>query len=213
MSTSKTTKTRKVARHHHQKAELRERILVTARELILRIGFAELTIRKLAEAIGYAPGTIYLYFESRDEIVREICRRGFAEMFEHMKSVAGLADPGKRLAALLRAYADFALQNPETYRLLFMEDPRFTGEMFRSAPLERHDGPGWQAFGAFVNALRDLKRARKVARPEDENVLAEVLWTGVHGVVSLKLIYPAFPASSVDVLVNKMIQALMKGLR
>jgi hypothetical protein len=40
-----------------------------------------------------------------------------------------------------------------------------------------------------------------------------VLWTGVHGVVSLKLIYPAFPTNSTEVLVNKMIQTLLNGLR
>ena len=64
-----------------------------------------------------------------------------------------------------------------------------------------------------MRALRDLKQIGKVARAEDENLLAEVLWTGVHGVVSLKLIYPAFPTNSIEVLVNKMIQALLNGLR
>jgi hypothetical protein len=66
----------------------------------------------------------------------------------------------------------------ETYRLSFMEDPKFTEEMFRSAPLEREGGPGWQAFDAVMKALRELKESGKVARTEDENLLAEVLWTG-----------------------------------
>jgi len=125
----------------------------------------------------------------------------------------GVVDPRERLAALLRAYANFAANNPETYRLSFMEDPKFTEEMFRSAPLEREGGPGRQAFAAVVKALRDLKQSGKVGRSEDENLLAEVLWTGVHGVVSLKLIYPAFPTNSTEVLVNKMIQTLLNGLR
>jgi AcrR family transcriptional regulator len=213
MSSTKTKKIRRVARHDQQKSELRERILATARELVLRKGFAELSLRKLADAIGYAPGTIYLYFKNRDEIVRQICLRGFAELFEQMKSVADVVDPRERLAALLRAYANFAVNNPETYRLSFMEDPKFTEEMFRSAPLEREGGPGRQAFAAVVKALRDLKQSGKVGRSEDENLLAEVLWTGVHGVVSLKLIYPAFPTNSTEVLVNTMIQTLLNGLR
>lgn len=213
MSSPKTKRIRNVARHDQQKSELRKRILATARELVLRKGFAELSIRKLADAIGYAPGTIYLYFRDRDEIVRELCLRGFAELFEQMKSAAHVVDPRERLTALLRAYANFAVNNPETYRLSFMEDPKFTEEMFRSAPLEREGGPGWQAFAAVVKALQELKQSGKVARAEDESLLAEVLWTGVHGVVSLKLIYPAFPANSTEVLVNKMIQTLLNGLR
>ena len=211
-SSLRTKKIRSVARRDEQKAELREKIFAAARELVLRKGFAELSIRKLADEIGYAPGTIYLYFKNRDEIVREICVRGFAELFERMKSAAEVVDPHARLAALLRAYADFAVNHPETYRLSFMEDPKFTEEMFRSAPLEREGGPGWQAFSAVVKAVRDLKACRKLTRSENENLLAEVLWAGVHGVVSLKLIYPAFPTNSTEILVKKMINTLLSGL-
>ena len=63
-----------------------------------------------------------------------------------------------------------------------------------------------------MKALRDLKQSGKLAGGEDETLLAEVLWTGVHGAVSLKLIYPAFPTNSTEVLVDKMIHTLLNGL-
>jgi len=213
MSSTKRKQIRSVARRDEQKAELREKILAAARELVLSKGFADLSIRRLADEIGYAPGTIYLYFNNRDEIVREICIRGFAELFEKMKFAGDVAEPKARLAALLRAYADFAINNPETYRLSFMEDPKFTKELFRSTPLEREDGAGRRAFSAVVKALRDLKTCGDLASSEDENLMAEVVWAGVHGVVSLKLIYPAFPTNSTEALVNKMIDTLLNGLR
>ena len=171
-----------------------------------------MSIRKLADAIGYAPGTIYLYFASRDEIIREICVRGFAQLYEAMKSAAEVKEPRQRLAGLLRAYADFAVRNSETYRLSFMEDPRFTEEVFRAAPLEGEGGAGQQAFAILVQAVRDLRPSKKVAR-EEAIKLAEVLWAGVHGVVSLKLIYPAFPTHATETLVDKMIQLLLDGFR
>ena len=206
-------RTRNVARGDDDKAELRELILTTAREVVLREGFAGLSLRKLADAIGYAPGTIYLYFKDRDELTREICVRGFAELSEEMRSAADIADPEKRLVALLHAYADFAVKNPETYRLSFMEDPKFAVEMFRSAPLEAEEGAGKQAFAAVVKAVRELKKSGRVVRKEDANLLAEMFWTGVHGVVSLKLIYPAFPTTSTKTLVDTMIRTLLTGLR
>jgi AcrR family transcriptional regulator len=213
MVSTKRKKIRSVARRDEQKAELRERILAAARQLVLRKGFAELSLRKLADEIGYAPGTIYLYFRNRDEIVREICVHGFAALFEQMKSAANIVDPQERLVALLRAYADFAVNDPETYRLTFMEDPKFTEEIFRSVPLEGEDGAGRQAFAAVVKAVRDLKKSGMIASEEEQNLLAEVLWAGIHGVVSLKLIYPAFPTNTTEVLVNKTIQILLNGLR
>lgn len=149
-------------------------------------GSGELSIRKLAEEIGYAPGTIYLYFKNRDESVREICVRGFAALAEEIMTLKNV---------LSLSYAEFAVNNPETYRLSFMEDPEFTEEMFRAAPLEAEDGAGRQAFAAVVKTVQELKRSRKLKRGEDETLLAEVIWAGVHSVVSLKLTYPAFPTT------------------
>jgi AcrR family transcriptional regulator len=190
------------SRKDEQKAELREIILSTARELVLQEGFAALSIRKLAEEISYTPGTIYLYFKDRDELVLEICVQGFAELSEELKSATDVADPLKRLVALLRAYAEFAVNSPETYRLSFMEDPKFTAEIFRRAPLDAESGAGRQAFAAVAKVVRELKKSGTISRREDENLLAEVLWAGVHGVVSLKLIYPAFPTNSTGTLVT-----------
>ncbi len=206
-------KTKTAARNDSDKAELRELILNTARKMVLENGFANLSIRKLAEKIGYAPGTIYLYFKNRDEITREICVQGFDQLFEAMKTAANIADARKRLIALAHAYADFAVNNPETYRLSFMEDPKFTEEMFRRAPLENEQGAGRQAFAAIVKAVRDLKQNGKLSVEADENLIAEMFWAGVHGVVSLKLIYPAFPTNSVETLVNKMLKTLVNGLQ
>ena len=212
MSNPKKLKKRIIARSDALKTERRENMLATARRIVLENGYAALSLRKLAAAIGCAPGTIYLYFKDRDELVREICYDGFRDLYEKMKPAASVADPEKRLAALLGAYADFAAQNPDTYRLSFMEDPQFTAEMFRAQPLDEV-GAGWQSFALLVKALEDLKQAGKLSPETDENLLAEVLWTGVHGAISLKLIYPAFPMNSLETLIDKMIETLINGLQ
>ena len=201
-----------IARNDRQKTEVRETILRAARQIVVQNGFAALSIRKLAEAIGYAPGTIYLYFKNRDALTREICLQGFAELSKQLESVA-TADPQERLVALLHAYAEFALQNPETYRLSFMEDPKFAEAIMRAAPLESEDGAGRRAFTMIVETLRDLKRSGKIRAEEDEVLLAEMFWTSVHGAVSLNLIYPAFPATPTEILVQKTITCLLEGLR
>lgn len=208
MSSSKRTN---VARSDQQKTEVRELILTAARQIVVRNGFAALSIRKLAKEIGYAPGTIYLYFENRDALTREICLQGFAELSEHLDLVIEIADPRERLTALLHAYADFALQNPETYRLSFMEDPKFAEEMMRAAPLESEHGAGRRAFTMIIKTLQDLKQSGGVRAEEDEALLAEMFWTSVHGVVSLKLVYPAFPTTPTEVLLQKTIECLLKG--
>ncbi len=202
-------KTKTAARNDFDKAELRELILTEARSLALVEGFSNLSIRKLAERIGYAPGTIYLYFKDRDDLVREICVRGFGELSENLQSAASATDARTKLAALIHAYADFAMKNPETYRLSFMENPAFAAEMMRAAPLETEGGAGRRAFAQVVGTIQELKRDRQIDNAEDENLLAEMLWTAVHGIVSLKMIYPSFPVNSVETLVNKLLETFL----
>ena len=201
-----------IARKEDQKAKLKAKILETAREMVIREGFDALGIRKLAEKIGYAPGNIYLYFAGRDEIAREICRQSFAELLAAIEPAAKVKEPLGRLKALLKSYADFAEARPETYKLAFMQDPKFNEVMFRQTAIDEEGGAGHKAFRLIANALDELKQNGKIDKRANTNQLAEVLWAGVHGVVSLKLIYPAFPATPTRTLVRTMIQTLLKGL-
>jgi AcrR family transcriptional regulator len=111
-------------RRARDKAALRERILDAARAIALSDGFAGLTMRKLAAAIEYAPGTIYLHFDSRDAIARELCLEGYRALLAALEPAAGIADPRQRLAVLARAFVGFGLEQREMYRLILMEDPK-----------------------------------------------------------------------------------------
>lgn len=114
-------------RKNRQKQALRERILDAARRIVMREGFAALSMRKIADAIEYSPATLYLHFASRDEIARALCAEGYAQLLETFVPLAQIADPAARLKAIGRAYVAFGVAHPETYRLIFMEDPSYTG--------------------------------------------------------------------------------------
>jgi len=197
-------------RRARQKAALREEILDAARTIVLRDGFDGLTMRKIAEAVEYSPGAIYLYFPSRDAIAHELCHQGFAALLEALTPAAGAVDPRERLADLGRAYVRFALERPETYRLIFMEDAKFTDAGFADEPGE--PGPGECALGLLVRAFAELKEQRRLPATADPHALAEVFWTATHGIVSLKLICRDYPVTPTDELLETMSRALLDGL-
>ncbi|MFL9868876.1 TetR/AcrR family transcriptional regulator [Paraburkholderia fungorum] len=122
-----------VERKNRQKQALRERILDAARRIVMREGFAALSMRKIADAIEYSPATLYLHFASRDEIARALCAEGYAQLLETFVPLAQIADPTARLKAVGRAYVAFGVAHPETYRLIFMEDPSYTGAALSGA--------------------------------------------------------------------------------
>jgi len=131
-----------VERKSRQKQALRERILDAARRIVMREGFAALSMRKIADAIEYSPATLYLHFASRDEIAQALCAEGYAQLLATFVPLAQIADPAERLKALGRAYVAFGVAHPETYRLIFMEDPSYTGAALGGAAAASRKGAG-----------------------------------------------------------------------
>lgn len=194
-------------RKERQRAELREQILRVAREMVVKEGFSALSMRKLAEAVEYAPATLYLHFENREAIARELCVRGFGELLAALEPGAAVAEPLERLSVMGAAYVKFGLEHPETYRLIFMEDPRLSTELFQGGT----DGAGPRSFGLLAQVFEDLRSAGRLADSADTGRLAETVWAGLHGIVSLKLTCAAFQTSAEE-LRETLMETLVHGL-
>lgn len=199
-------------RKERQKAELRQQILKAARDIVLRDGFASLTMRKIADAIEYAPGTLYLYFENRDEIAKQLCIQGYQELLDFLQPVAAIADPHDRLIAMAEGYVHFGMTHAATYRLIFMEDPKITSAALAEVPIDASDGPGIQAFQLLVSVFDDLKTNHGLVMDADSAQFAQLLWTSLHGIVSLKLTCSNFLATSAEELVKTMVRTFLAGL-
>lgn len=204
-------------RREQAREAIRQEILAVSREIITREGFAALTMRKLAEQIGYSPAAIYLHFRNRDQIAHEVSRTGYADLLAALSSaVAASTDPASRLRALCAAYVRFGLDNPQTYSLIFMEDPAYLAVVL-AHPAD--DDPGARAYGLLVDAAaaliaagRRLPKVGKPARAATAVEFAETIWAALHGIVSLKLTCPAFPTSPAEVLTPLMVESLLGTL-
>jgi AcrR family transcriptional regulator len=60
----------------------RQRIMDTAAELFLRQGYSETSLRHIAGAVGMKAGSLYYHFDSKDELLTAILRRGIAVMVD-----------------------------------------------------------------------------------------------------------------------------------
>ena len=188
-------------RKNREKQALRERILDAARRIVMREGFAALSMRKIAEAIEYSPATLYLHFENRDEIARALCSEGYAQLLASLAPVAEIVEPAARLRALGHAYIAFGIAHPETYRLIFMEDPSYTNATLTEAA-GASDEAGDAAFSLMVDSIDELKARGRLPASVEGGVWAEALWATMHGIVALKLTCPVFPRTPIDALVD-----------
>jgi AcrR family transcriptional regulator len=197
-------------RKERQRAELRDQILAAALRIIRTDGFDALTMRKIAEAIEYSPAALYLYFASRDEIAVALVRDGFGTLVRDMAPAAAIADPLERLHAIGRAYIGFAQREPETYRLMFMEDARYTAPLF-DALKHSDDDTGEAAFSFLRDTVQQLIDQGTFC-PDPADVVAGLLWAGLHGIAALKITCETYPFDgSIDGPAEMMIAALARG--
>src|SRR6516162_9679369 len=108
-------------RKSRQKESTRQEILDAARDLFVGEGYDNVSIRKIADKVEYAPGTIYLYFKDKAEILDTLCQVTFDKLRNRLEAIR--KDDGDPVGALrrgLRTYIQFGLDNPNQYILIFV---------------------------------------------------------------------------------------------
>ncbi len=159
---------------------LRDKILQEAIGIIYREGPRRITMRFLAKQLGYSAATIYLYFQNKQELLKEIALYGYGKLAVAMQHVERIEDTCEALAEMARVYIEFGLTNPQLYSLMFQE----LDMMHDLTPDE----------GKLVQYSCCLARNRYssgiesgVFRPGDPDVEAMLGWAWAHGFVQLVL--------------------------
>ena len=154
----------------------RERLIVaTARELAEQQGWDAVTTRRLAERIEYSQPVLYSHFRGKREIIGAVALEGAAEMAVAVRAAASTAhSPRERVAALARAYLDFAERNPAVYDALFQLDGGLAYAQ------EDTPEPLKDAFAALLESLGEV-----AGDGVDPGLFTEVFWASLHGLATL----------------------------
>jgi AcrR family transcriptional regulator len=173
-------------RRERERQELRVRILEAARELFAELGYEAVTLRKIADRIEYSPTALYFHFKDTETLMRELCDEDFAALAQQFKKIAREKDPIERLRQIGQAYVSFALDYPNHYRLMFMTPHPPIGASEQRGVTRGN--PEEDAY-AFLKATVAEGLAEGRFRPEleDADLLAQTVWAGTHGVVSLHI--------------------------
>ncbi|MDF0514103.1 TetR/AcrR family transcriptional regulator [Agromyces sp. H3Y2-19a] len=159
-----------MARTPQEAERFRERerlILDTTRRIAEDEGWAAVTVRRLADEIGFSQPILYRHFPGgRDEIVERLVVTGYTELATRM------ASPDDDLRHLITAYLDYARTNPALYEAMASARTSFA---FASG-----DTPE-----VLVSGFAVVERAAGGRDAHDRTVRAELLWSLLHGVSGL----------------------------
>jgi AcrR family transcriptional regulator len=199
----------------HAREGVREKILEAARELFVREGYESVSMRKIAARVGYTAMALYRHFADKEALLRELCLEDFRTLRQAMDRIASDPDPIERLRRTGRAYVDFALEYPNQYRLLFMTP------LPRTVHVEKvvAEHPEEDCYARLREMVAEGITAGRF-RPgrDDAELLSQVVWAGLHGIVSLHIIMRRAPAiawrpvrETAEVILDGLFEGLVNG--
>ena len=172
------------ARETYHHGNLAAALLDAARDMVRTHGADHLSLRAVAAVVGVSPSAAYHHFPDKDSLISGV---GEA-LFDHLADLqeAALArvtgegpDAARaRLRALGRGYFNWALEEPNLFRLMF---GGYCQMNIAAVDARRDQSRAWNL---LKNALEDLYR-HGVIRPSLRPYGEILTWSAVHGATSL----------------------------
>ena len=195
-------------RRAREKEQLRQQILLAARELFVNEGYENVSMRKIANKIEYSPTTIYLHFKDKADLLDSVCKETLLNLLNTLEQLKrDTSDPVETLRKSGRAYIEFGLKYPQDYKLTFVIRPQF------QKGLGLQEGTIGEKVFDYLRAIVSECIQQKIFRQMDVETTGQVLWSAVHGVTMLLIDFPDFPWTEKDKLVDTVIHTTIEGLK
>jgi AcrR family transcriptional regulator len=180
-------------------------LLAAAAEILETEGPDALSVRRIAAAAHVAPMGVYNHFDSKSGIIEALFIQGFERLRQALAGIADVLDPYEALREGGRRYRALALAHPKVYELMFMR----TLPAYEPSDLALQVAA--RAFDALVSAVERAMSAGVLAEAEPTET-AQIIWSNVHGWVSLELLGIGFVEDQEAVFERSCISVL-EGLR
>ncbi|OAJ75954.1 TetR family transcriptional regulator [Brevibacillus sp. SKDU10] len=113
----------------------REQIVKVARELFATQGYRAVSMRSIAQKLGYSHGSLYYHFKEKAELFNAIVQEDYRTLQEQMKKSIQQTDtasqPQHKLESLMETFIHFGLSHPHHYEMMFCSNEPETLEYAR----------------------------------------------------------------------------------
>jgi AcrR family transcriptional regulator len=168
-------------------------------KLMLEEGFQGTSIAKIAKAAGVSPATVYIYYENKDAMLREIYMEYIEDIFQSMLESLSPDMRGEEIISeLIRRYYYFIKENNEVFH--------FT-EQYSSCPILHNSCGLMKGPADFYQLLTELKN-RQILNNYSNDLLFAILFAPVKAIASKDYECPNSSKERLDELVL-MIQKLL----
>jgi AcrR family transcriptional regulator len=195
-------------RQSRERETVRRKILNAARTLFLAEGYANVSMRKIAEQIEYSPGAIYSYFTSKEDIFFALAEEGLQFVRTHCAAGSDGGSPLERVRNVMWRFYTFSKEQPEYFSLIFVDNavPRISRD--------------WERFSSMRELRHDVEQDIQHCIDEGQfpsvdapGTIFRILWTAAYGAAVFRLSHRLAPGEDADALAHDLLDSTLAGLR
>ena len=169
-----------MGKYHH--GDVRNVLLQQAENILIDEGPAGLSLRRLARLTGVSEAAPYRHFDGKDGILAAVAIAAFERFAEQLETAAASTENHEeRIMALGVAYVQFAVENPQHFRLIFGRE---------RPPLDQYPelrDAADNAFDVLQRAVTSVDRKAEMTLAEAASAYNRALaaWSRAHGIAML----------------------------
>lgn len=182
-----------MGKYHH--GDVRNVLLQQAENILTDEGPAGLSLRRLARLTGVSEAAPYRHFDGKDGILAAVAIAAFERFAEQLETAAASTENHEeRIMALGAAYVQFAVENPQHFRLIFGRE---------RPPLDQYPelrDAADNAFDVLQRAVTSVDRKAEMTLAEAASAYNRALaaWSRAHGIAMLVIDCMIVPPADQD---------------
>lgn len=171
-------------RRQREKLERRNAIIDAAEEIFFTHGFEHATMLQIAQQAELSKGTLYLYFENKDELCHAIILRSLEKIRIRFEKILKLNTSSlDKILELAEVYIRFSQEQPDYYRALQkfrnqMHGQDKTAEYYQKCLLENR-----KIIALIQEIVETGKQDGSIRKDIDTTLFAELIWDNRTGVL------------------------------
>ncbi len=173
-------------RRQREREQRKNSILDAARKLLFENGINGTSINKIAKTAEIGVGTIYFYFENKEEIFVELQMEGIHILNSMLEEAFdSSSDCEVKLKKIAEAYLQFSREQKDYFDMInyFLSSPEI---VFAPSLKDQVDKYGKQGVGYLVRAIQDGVDKGQFKKMDSPKPHAIMFWAILHGLVQFR---------------------------
>jgi AcrR family transcriptional regulator len=183
-----------------------EFVIDEARKLLTEVGLDSMSLRGLASRLGVTAPALYAHVDDKNDLIRRLGEDGYLRLLNRFKPLPE-GSPLDRIHHIATTYVNFARENPEQFRTMFMFRPDIPG-IIEGEELN-HAG---ETFSIAMDAVNEAIDAGLI---ESDNAIMTnlTIWGAVHGMTTVILAAGCqFGSDMGNVLIDNIVNSILRGM-